>query len=78
MMTESKDKEPQLLNDFCLSDDNMSDEAKELFPFHTDILTSLTLYGHTVLNNENVTSGGRHIICSQILRKHEKMKSVLN
>jgi hypothetical protein len=31
-----------------------------------------------VLNNENVTSGGRHIICSQILRKHETMKSVLN
>jgi hypothetical protein len=70
MMTDEKCKEPQLLDDFDLNENDLSDEAKHRFPFHTEILKSLDFCGHSVLRNESITPAGRRQICSTIIRSH--------
>ncbi|CAF4225001.1 unnamed protein product [Adineta steineri] len=67
-----------LLNDFQLNADDMSNEAKQRFPFYMDIQNNQNFFGGTALINERLTSGGRHILCSQIIRSYEVVKSVLN
>ncbi|CAF3725699.1 unnamed protein product [Rotaria sp. Silwood1] len=67
-----------LLNDFHLSADDLSDEAKQRFSFYIDIQNSLDFFGHTVLKNESLTAGGRHILCSRIVQSYRTVKNILN
>lgn len=67
-----------LREDCHLTEDDLSDEAKQLFPFHKEILESLNLCKRTVLSNDGLTAIGKHIFCSKTLRSHNNVKSVLN
>ncbi|CAF4174179.1 unnamed protein product [Rotaria sp. Silwood2] len=67
-----------LLDNFHLSTDDLSDEAKQRFPFYIDIQNSLDFFGHTVLKNQSITAGGRHILCTRIIQNYTTVKSILN
>jgi hypothetical protein len=67
-----------MLHDIILSEDDLSDHAKCLFPFHTEILQSLNYCGRSILDNNCLSAGGKHIICSQLMRSHNNVKNILN
>jgi hypothetical protein len=78
MITNKNNDGSELLHDFHLNEDDLSDEAKRLFPFHTDILQSLNNCGRSILTNNLLSSGGKHMICSRLMRSHNNVKNVLN
>jgi hypothetical protein len=77
-MINKKSEESELLDDFDLTENDLSDEAKRLFPFHKEILESINYCGRSILANNHLSSGGRHIICSQLMDGHKNVKNVLN
>jgi hypothetical protein len=77
-MNSEEQNNSKLLHDFHLTEDDLSNDAKDKFPFHAEIINSLNFVGHSILMNENLTPAGRHILCSKILRRHENTKSVFN
>jgi hypothetical protein len=77
-MTNENYQNSDLLHDFHLNEDDLSDDAKRLFPFHTEILESSNYNGRLVLNDNQFSSGAKHIIFSRIIRSHNNVKSVLN
>ncbi|CAF3826352.1 unnamed protein product [Rotaria sp. Silwood1] len=78
MMQNKENEDSEFLHDFHLTEDDLSNEAQRLFPFHTEILESLNSCGHSVLTNNLLSSGGKHIICSKLVRSHNNVKNVLN
>jgi hypothetical protein len=77
-MINKKSEESELLHDFDLTEDDLSDEAKRQFPFHKEILESINYCGRSILANNHLSSGERHIICSLLMRGHKNVKNVLN
>jgi hypothetical protein len=71
-------KESQLLHGFYLTEDDLINDAKHKFPFHTEIINSLNFCGQNILTNKNLAPMGRRIICSKIMRKYKNVKDVFN
>jgi hypothetical protein len=67
-----------ILHDFNLTEDDLSNEPKHIFPFHTEILVSLNYCGRSILSNNHFSSGGKHRICLKIIRNHNNVKNILN
>jgi len=78
-MTKNKNnKDFELLHDLDLNEDDLSNEAKRLFPFHKEILEALNYCGRSALANNLLSVGGKHLICAKLTRSHNNVKNVLN
>ena len=78
MITNKNDEDLELLHDFHVNEDNLSDEAKLLFPFYTEIVQSLNYCAHSILNSNLISSGGKYIISSKLECSYNKVKNILN
>ena len=54
----------QPLHEFCLTEDDLTNEAKSKFPFHTNIVNSLNFCSHHILQKNKLTAGRSHLIYS--------------
>ena len=77
-MTNKASENSAILHQFDLNEDDLTDAAKLLFPFHTEIIDSLNYCGHSIITNNFLSSGGKHILCSQLMGGHTNVKNVLN
>jgi hypothetical protein len=66
-MTSTKKEDSVLLHEFHLNEDDLADEAKRLFPFHTEILQSLNYCGRRTLTNNLLSEGGKHVVGSELM-----------
>jgi hypothetical protein len=71
-------KHPPLLNDVSLQKDDLTEEAKSQFSYHTDISHAFELCRRSVLDNELLSPIGRHLLFSEINQLYIKSKQVLN
>ncbi|CAF1533296.1 unnamed protein product [Adineta ricciae] len=67
-----------LLSDITLHEDDLMDEAKDQFDFHTTILNLFELNRQVVVENDQVTDIGRHLLLSKLEKAHTTFKEVLN
>jgi hypothetical protein len=67
-----------LLDDITLHEDDLTQEAKSRFNYHTDILNSFETYRHMVLGDKHFSRAGRHLLLSYIGKLHSECKRVLN
>ncbi|CAF1075327.1 unnamed protein product [Rotaria sp. Silwood1] len=65
-------------NDTVLHEDNLTEQAKNQFGFHSDILRTLESYRQSILRNEYITSVGRNLYLSELHTLHTSCKRVLN
>ena len=77
-MASKKSEDSELLDEFHLNEDDLTNEAKDQFPFYKEILESLTYGGHSALSNNRLSPAGRHIFCSELLRSFDNVKNVLH
>jgi hypothetical protein len=78
MLANKTSEDPELSYDFDLNEDGLTDQAKHQFPFYKEILESLTYGGRSVLSNNILSAGGKHIFCSGLIRGFDNVKNVLN
>jgi hypothetical protein len=74
----NESEELELLENFNLSEDDLSGEAKRLFLFHKEIRDSLNYCGRTLLTNSFLSFGEKYIMCSKLKRSYNNVKNVLN
>lgn len=81
MLKISKDNimtQPILRTDVILSDDDLNEEAKRQFDFHTEILRTFQMTSSIILANDRFTPIGRHLFCTSIEQNYTNCKNVLN
>ncbi|CAF1025722.1 unnamed protein product [Adineta steineri] len=71
-------EESKLALDFHLNEDELTNEAKRLFPFYTEIIKSLNYNAERILNNTFIPIKQKYIICSKLSRSYNNVKNVLN
>jgi hypothetical protein len=69
---------PQLLDDINLHEDDLTEEAKCYFGYHTAIFHAFETYRRSILDNGCLTRAGRHLFLSDIDGLHTTCKRVLN
>ncbi|CAF3223663.1 unnamed protein product [Rotaria socialis] len=67
-----------LLNDITLHENDLTEEAKNRFSYHKDILEAFELCRRTILENYLLTKVGRHLLLRRIVKLHADCKRVLN
>ncbi|CAF4103313.1 unnamed protein product [Rotaria sp. Silwood2] len=67
-----------ILNDTILHEDDLTEQAKKHFPYHSDIFRTFESYRQSVLRNEHITPGGRIFFLSELQNLHTNCKRVLN
>jgi hypothetical protein len=68
----------QLLDDIVLHEDNLTKKAMCCFGYHTGILHAFERYRRSILDNNCLTSLGRHLLLTEIDKLHKDCKHVLN
>ncbi|CAF1249265.1 unnamed protein product, partial [Rotaria sordida] len=66
------------LNDTILHEDDLTEQAKKHFPYHSDIFRAFESYRQSVLRNEHMTPVGRTFFLSELQNLHTDCKRVLN
>jgi hypothetical protein len=69
---------PALLDDIILHEDDLTEEAKNQFDYHTKILDTFKQHRRHVLENDQLSPLGRHLIFSGLERSYTHCKQVLN
>ncbi|CAF1391486.1 unnamed protein product [Adineta steineri] len=69
---------PPLLDDIILHENDLTEEAKSCFGYHSKILHAFELYRRSILCNEHMTCLGRHRALTEIGKLHTNCKEVLN
>jgi hypothetical protein len=79
-MTSAEDAvdSPSLLNDIILHENDLTEQAKRQFGYHTDIFRAFELYRRSILENNRLTCVGRHLAFSTLEELHTTYKQVLN
>ncbi|CAF0866928.1 unnamed protein product [Rotaria sordida] len=67
-----------ILDDTVLHEDDLTEQAKNQFGYHSDILRTFELYRQSVLRNEYITPLGRNFFLSEFHTLHTSCKRVLN
>src|SRR5579871_2284393 len=67
-----------LMNDIIFHEDDLTEEAKNQFDYHTEILRAFELDRRSIFNNDQITPVGRHIAFSRLDKLHTNCKKVLN
>lgn len=70
--------EYSLMNDIDLQDDDLTDETKSIFTYHTNVLRNFQLYRRSILSNDLLTSAGRRLLFFRIDRLFKQSKQVFN
>ncbi|CAF0878162.1 unnamed protein product [Rotaria sordida] len=65
-------------NDTILHEDDLTEQAKNDFTYHSDIFCSLESYRQSILRNEYITPIGRKFFLSELYTLHTICKQVLN
>ncbi|CAF1348991.1 unnamed protein product [Adineta ricciae] len=71
-------EEISLLDDITLNENDLTEEAKALFTYHTDILNAFEGYRLRILQDKNLSSRSRHRLFSMLNINHINSKQVLN
>ncbi|CAF0848850.1 unnamed protein product [Rotaria sordida] len=66
------------LNDTVLHEDDLTEQAKNQFGYHSDILRTFESYRQSVLRHDYVTPVGRNFFLSELHTLHTNCKRVLN
>ena len=74
----SPDGSIALRTDVNLCEDDISEEAKEQFSNHTEILRVNQFTANSILSNERLTHIGRHLFCVTLEKNYTDYKNVLN
>jgi hypothetical protein len=75
---ETTKKEFTLLDDLILNENDLTEEAKTRFTYHTDILNAFEKYRYRILRSGNLTPVARHKLFSMFDSCYTKSKQVLN
>jgi hypothetical protein len=67
-----------ILDDLILNENDLTEEAKRRFPYHTDILNAYEGYRRIILRNKNLSPMNRHLLFSDLSRFYTTCKQVLN
>jgi hypothetical protein len=67
-----------LIDDIILHEDDLSEEAKSQFDYHTKILDIFKQHRSHVLKNDKIAPIGRHLILSRLAKTYNDFKRVLN
>lgn len=69
---------PELIDDITFDENNLSEEAKRRFDYHTNILETFQQNHRHVLANNQISSIGRYLVLIHLKRMYEIFKRVLN
>ena len=69
---------PALLDDIILHEDDLTEEAKDQFDYHTKILDTFKQHRRHVLENDQLSPVGRHFIFFNLEKAYTNFKRVLN
>jgi hypothetical protein len=69
---------PALLDDIILHEDDLTEEAKEKFDYHTKILDTFKQHRRHVLENDQLSPVGRHLLLFELEKGYTNCKRVLN
>ncbi|CAF3679197.1 unnamed protein product [Rotaria sp. Silwood1] len=69
---------PILRAEVNINDDDLSQEAKAQFGYHTEILHAFRLNARNVLANDGLSPIGRHLFCINLEKDYMNCKRVLN
>ena len=75
---ETTKQELSLLDDLVLNENDLTEEAKAHFPYHTDILNAFEAYRSRTLRDRHLSSLSRHKFLSLLGHCYAKSKQVLN
>ncbi|CAF1149930.1 unnamed protein product [Rotaria sordida] len=67
-----------ILNDTILHEDDLTEQAKKHFPYHSNIFRTFESYRQSILRNEYITPVGRNFFLSELQNLHTNCKRVLN
>ena len=68
----------QLLDGFVPNEQDLSEEAKQLFPYHTKIFDTFQFHQTVALKNPHMTPIGRQLYFSDAAELLRRCRSVLN
>ncbi|CAF3199735.1 unnamed protein product [Rotaria socialis] len=71
-------KHPSLVDDTIFHENDLDDEAKHQFSFHSEILKAFEINRRSLLGNDKMTPVGRHILFSMFNSMHTTCKRMLN
>jgi hypothetical protein len=69
---------PALLDDIILHEDDLTEEAKDKFDYHTKILDTFKQHRRHVLENDQISPVGRHLLLFRLEKSYINCKQVLN
>ena len=69
---------PILVDDIILHEEDLTKEAKSQFKYHTNILDMFEQNRRAVLENDQISPVGRHLILTRLEQAHQNFKRVLN
>ena len=67
-----------LRTDVTICEDELSEQAKEQFDYHSEILRAFQLLARNILANDRLSPVGRHLFCMTLEKDYANCKSVLN
>ncbi|CAF1208309.1 unnamed protein product, partial [Rotaria sordida] len=67
-----------ILNDIILHEDDLTEQAKKHFPYHSNIFRTFESYRQSILRNEYIAPFGRNFFLSELQNLHINCKRVLN
>lgn len=71
-------KQSPLLEDICLHENDLTEQTKDRFGWHSDILHAFELQRRMIVGSTQITPVGRHLLLSLIDKLHTESKQVLN
>src|SRR5579871_5076991 len=67
-----------LLNNIILHENDLTGKARNYFSYHKEILHIFKLNRHNIVNNEQLTPVGRHLLLTKLNELYTNFKHVLN
>lgn len=67
-----------LRTEIDLNEDDLIEQAKKLFGYHTEILCAYQLNARAILANDRLSAIGRHLYCLRLEKNYSICKNVLN
>ena len=72
------EKQVELLDDLLLHEDDLTEEAKRRFPYHTDVLNAFQDYRRRILHDDSLPPVSRHTFFRTLKTVYTNCKQVLN
>ena len=76
--SEASVNQPILVNDIILHEDDLTEQAKKQFEYHTKVLDMFEQNRRHIIENDQISSIGRHLLLFNLEKAHRVFKRVLN